>query len=373
MKKVILFLSVLLFVLSSCQDKKSYTVEGSFDTNIYDGQTAYIYSETEDSLGQVTRTIIGSDVIKDSKFSIKGNLTDDPGMGIITVGEFHITDGYDDKAFNPVNFVLEPGTIKFSYSRSAISIGGTEKNDELNKMYEQISRILTVRNEIIDSGKTGWLANNEYQQRTTPINADLQSAIYLFTRNNITNRAGEFYLRESLEMLSRDQILELYNMASESFRSRPQLKTFIEELTRVVPDVGMTYANVELYDKDDKPVPLSDYVGKSKYVLLDFWGSEKSSFDEVPTLIKIYNKYKEKGLEIIGIPQDLDKKEWTESVAKYKMRWPQLADTTTFAIDRYGIEKLPYTILIDQSGTIIAKDLNGSVLENKISGIFDAK
>lgn len=373
MRKAILFLSVLMLVLSSCQNKKSYTVDGSFDTNSYDGQTAYIYSETEDSLGQVTRTIIGSDVIKDSKFSIKGSLSDDMGMGIITVGEFRITDGYDDKAFNPVNFVLEPGKITFSYSRSAISIGGTEKNDELNKMYEQISRILAVRNEIIDSGKTGWLANNEYQQRTTSINADLQTTIYTFIRNNITNRAGEFYLRESLEMLSRDQIIELYNMASESFRSRPQLKTFIEELTRVIPEVGMTYANVELYDKDDKPVPLSDYVGKNKYVLLDFWGSEKSSFDEVPTLIRVYNKYKGKGLEIIGIPQDLDKKEWTESVAKYKMHWPQLADTTTFAIDRYGIQKLPYTILIDQNGSIVAKDLNGKLLEAKIDEIFDAK
>ena len=370
MRKIVLFLSVLMLILSSCQDKKSYTVEGTFDTNTYDGQTAYVYSETEDSLGQVTRTIIGSDVIENSKFSISGNLADDLGMGIITIGEFRITDGYDDTAFNPVNFVLQPGTIKFSYSRSAITIGGTEKNDELNKMYEQISRILTVRNEIIDSGKTGWLANNEYQQRTASINADLQSAIYTFIRNNIANRAGEFYLRESLEMLSKDQIVELYGMASQSFRNRPQLKTFIEELTRAIPDVGMTYANVELYDKDDKPIPLSDYVGKHKYVLLDFWGSEKSSFDEVPTLIKIYDKYKAKGLEIVGIPQDLDKKEWTGNAAKYKMNWPQLADTTTFAIDRYGIEKLPYTILIDQNGIIVAKDLTGSVLENKISEIF---
>ncbi len=373
MRKAILFLFVLMVIFSSCQDKKSYTVEGYFDTNAYDGQTAHVYSETEDSLGRVTRTIIGSDVIKNSRFSIKGNLVDDMGMGIITIGEFRITDGYNDTAFNPVNFVLQPGTIKFSYSRSAISIGGTEKNDELNKMYEQISRILAVRNEIIDSGKTGWLANNEYQQRTTSINVDLRSTIYAFIRNNITNRAGEFYLRESLEMLSRDQILELYNMTSESFRLRPQLKTFIEELTRVIPDVGMAYANVELYDKDDKPVPLSDYVGKNKYVLLDFWGSEKSSFDEVPTLIKIYNKYKQKGLEIIGIPQDLNKNEWTGSVAKYKMNWPQLADTTTFAIDRYGIEKLPYTILIDQDGIIVAKDLRGSVLESKMGEIFDVK
>ncbi len=373
MRKGILLLFILMLILSSCQDKKSYTVEGSFDTNAYDGQTAYVYSETEDSLGQVTRTIIGSDVIKNSKFSISGNLVDDLSMGIITIGEFRITDGYNDAAFNPVNFVLQSGTIKFSYSKSAISIGGTEKNDELNKMYEQISRILAVRNEIIDSGKTGWIANNEYQQRTASINVDLQSAIYTFIHNNITNRAGEFYLRESLEMLSRDQILELYTMTSESFRSRPQLKTFIEELTRVVPDVGMTYANVELYDKNDKPIPLSDYVGKNKYVLLDFWGSEKSSFDEVPALIKIYNKYKEKGLEIVGIPQDLDKEEWTGNVVKYKMNWPQLADTTTFAIDRYGIEKLPYTILIDQNGMIVAKDLRGSALENKISEIFDAK
>lgn len=44
-----------------------------------------------------------------------------------------------------------------------------------------------------------------------------------------------------------------------------------------------------------------------------------------------------------------------------------------FAIDRYGIEKLPYTILIDQNGTIVAKDLTGSVLESKMNEVFDAK
>jgi len=370
MKRYLLILPVLIFVLFSCQNKKSYTVDGIFEDSRYNGQTAYVYSETEDSLGNVTRTIIGSGVIKDNKFTIKGNLSEDLGMGIITVGEFRLTDGFDDDVFNPVNFVLEPGTIKFSYTTSAITIGGTPKNDELNKMYEQISRILVVRNDIIASGKTGWLANNEYQQRIGPLNKDLQSAIYTFTRNNISNRAGEFYLRESLEMLDREQIIELYNMTSESFRRRPQLKALIHELTWVVPDVGMSYANIELYDKDDKPVPLSEYVGKTKYVLLDFWGSEKSSFDEVPTLKKIYSKYKDKGLEIVGIPQDLDKKEWIDNAAKYKMDWPQLADTTTFAIDRYDIQKLPYTILIDPNGIIVAKDLNSKALEDKIDEIL---
>lgn len=370
MRKAFLYLSVLMYVLSSCQDKEAFTVEGTFDDGTYEGQTAYVYYESEDSLGAVSRTIIGSDIIKNNKFTIKGNLPVNLGMGIITVGEFRLTDGYDDQSFNPVNFVLESGKVEFSYSKSAILIGGTPKNDELNKVYEQINKILNVRNEIINSGKTGWLANNEYQQRIIPLNKDLQKAIYTFSRDNIQNRAGEFYLRESLEMLSREQIVELYNMASESFRNRPQLKAFIGELTWVTPDVGMEYANVELYDKDDKPVPLSDYVGKTKYVLLDFWGSEKSSFDEAPTLVRIYSKYKDKGLEIIGIPQDLDKKEWVGNAAKYKMNWPQLADTTTFAIDRYGIEKLPYTILIDQTGTIVAKDLNGKALEDKIGEIL---
>lgn len=371
MKKAILLFSLLCLILTSCKDGKTFTVEGSFDNNKYDGQTAYVYLETEDSLGSVTRSILGSSIINGNKFSIKGDLSSDLSMGIITVGEFQITEDFDDQSFNPVNFVLEPGTINFSYTNSAISLNGTSKNDELNKVYEQINKILAVRNDIINSGMTGWMANNEYQQRIAPINAELQNSIYSFVKNNIGNRAGEFYLRESLEMLTRDQIVELYNMASEEFRSRPQLKTLVSELTRVVPEIGMTYANVELYDKDDKPVPLSAYVGKSKYVLLDFWGSEKSSFDEVPTLIGLYNKYKEKGLEIVGIPQDIDKKEWIESAARYKMDWPQLADTTTFAIDRYGIEKLPYTILINQEGVIVAKDLNGKDLENKIKQIFE--
>lgn len=367
MNKLILFLSVLAMLFTSCQNKNTYIVEGSFADNTYNGRTAYVYHETEDSLGAVTRTILGSDVIKDNKFTIKGSCPDSLGMGIITVGEFRITEGYDDDIFNPVNFVLEPGTIKFSYSKSSITIGGTPTNDELNKMYEQINRILVVRNEIINSGKSGWEANVEYQQRTSSINADLQGTIYSFIKNNIANRAGEFYLKESLGMLSRDQINELYSLTGESFRSQPQLKMFVEELNWTTPDVGMQYANVILYDKDDKAVFLSDYVGKNKFMILNFWGSENPSFAELQSLKNIYNQFKGKGLDIIGVPLDNDKQEWLGSIKKYDVPWLQLADTTTIAIEKYGIETLPYNILIGEDGKIVSKGLVGKSLENKIS------
>lgn len=370
MKKITLFISILAIALVSC-NKASYTLDGSFAESTYDGKTVYIYHEKEDSIGTVKREIIDSAAIKDKKFTVKGTALDEPAMGLITVGKFEDMIGYDDTAFPPVNFIIEAGTIKFSYDKSKIELGGTPMNDQLNKIYEQISKVLTVRNEMIEAGKSGEEAEMEYHQRVEPITKDLQAITYDFTKANINNRVGEFYFKASLGMFTKEQINELVQMADSAFQNQQQVKTFIEAINRVIPQEGMPYQDVKLMDAQGNAIPLSDYVGKSKVVLVDFWASWCAPcIQEMPALVKLYSTYKSKGLEIVGISVDDDKTKWLDAIKTHKMNWVQLADATTEASEIYAVQSIPHTILIDGSGMIVAKNLRGKQLEDRIAELL---
>ena len=91
----------------------------------------------------------------------------------------------------------------------------------------------------------------------------------------------------------------------------------------------------------------------------------------MPGLIKTYNAYKAKGLEIVGISVDEDRQAWLNAVKTHKMTWIQLADDTKSASELYGVNTIPHTVLLDGNGVIVAKDLRGAALEAKIAEILN--
>ncbi len=108
--------------------------------------------------------------------------------------------------------------------------------------------------------------------------------------------------------------------------------------------------------------------------LIDFWaGWCKPCRDENPNNVILYNKYKTKGFEIFGVSLDDNRETWIDAINKDKLLWMHASDLLKWnspVVKQYSIENLPLTILIDREGKIIARDLRGEELKNKLESIF---
>lgn len=150
------------------------------------------------------------------------------------------------------------------------------------------------------------------------------------------------------------------------------------QLLKTLPDilrkngVGQQSPNWEQWDTKGKSYKLYDHLGK--YLFIDFWASWcPPCRAESPALIKLYNKYKGEGLEILGVSFDKKKEPWLKAIKDDKLPWPQVSDLKFWDNEvgkLYGIRLIPSNVLLDPNGIIIARNLHGEELEKKLEQVF---
>jgi len=124
---------------------------------------------------------------------------------------------------------------------------------------------------------------------------------------------------------------------------------------------------------DGKTVSLSDY--KGKYVLIDFWASWCPDCRKLtPSLINLYNQYKDKNIAFIGVSFDTDKTVLQSYLDKEKVEWTQVSELkkwkTTTISPKYGIKWIPTVYIIDPEGNVVFTCLDGKGLAEKLSEIL---
>lgn len=137
----------------------------------------------------------------------------------------------------------------------------------------------------------------------------------------------------------------------------------------------LTYEDFEMPGLDGKLVESKQITAKNKYTFIDFWASWCTPCRiQGRALIPLYDKYKAKGFDVIGISLDTNPTAWKKAIEADHYTWTNLSDMKGFdseMVKRYRITAIPRNILIDQSGAIVATDLHGKELDTKLAELFD--
>ena len=170
-------------------------------------------------------------------------------------------------------------------------------------------------------------------------------------------------------------VREALEVADAGFKELEAVKVLVRRLQGMENSaLGKMFTDFTMQNPAGTSVSLSDYAGKGKFVLLDFWASWCAPCRaDIPHVTGIYNKYKSKGLEVIGISLDSNREAWLNAVEELGMPYLQMSDLQGMGSPAalfYGVEGIPFLLLLDKEGVIIAKDLRGKELDDKLAGIF---
>ena len=284
--------------------------------------------------------------LTDNKIKLKGKV-EKPQLAALEL-EMRITGGVRT---NHIPFILEAGNITIKMDGRSCIVAGTPLNDSLFGITREFGQ--AYQNGQPDKARQ-LIKNYILEHRDDP------TAVLMLTvmEHSTTDDAKE--------------VLALIGECSEEVRQHPVTVQFANTLESLInrPQTGDKFKDFSV-EYDGKTTSFSDYVGKGQYVLVDFWASWCGPCRaEIPNLIAAYNKYKEKGLVVLGVAVS-DKPENTlKAIEDEKIPYPQIINSQQIATSLYGIRGIPEIMLFAPDGTIAGQGLRGENIEKTLAEIY---
>lgn len=317
--RIQMIFSVLLAFVFQFTNAQGYTLKGEV-VGLKDS-TMVLLRNVERSLPFDTTYVVNG------KFQFKGKIRDCSEMFFIRTTPYN---KYLTKRFHLENTTME---VVLNEQESNIRISGGLLQNQSNA-YEDFLENLS--------------AGENFRGK---LNSSME-----YIKKHDDEEFTAYLLHDRRMNLTKEQIQELYNSLSLKIKNSKHGKILANHIQKVVDfKPGTSIVDFTLKDTNGNNVSLSSF--KGKYVLLDFWGSWCGSCrSKYPEYSRIYEKYKDKGFEIVGVSLDTDEGKWKRAIKKDKTEWVNLIDPTGFTGDvavTYNVWAVPIAYFIDAEGKII--------------------
>lgn len=368
-------LCILLSAVSMTVAQVPYQIKGTWDNGT--GKTVYLQKYiTADSL----QTVDSVKVAQDFSFSLKGQVKEEQRMAIScsprNKAEIFVNT-------TPLQVTIREKTVTDKKGRTRntcqIAVKGGREQEVLKSgetlsttaSFFQLGKMITL-SQALDSKDTTAIDSAKY--KVAMIDSLITRSVQNYmdsTRNDITSTY--FFERYLMTNQTLDEVQAFYdNLTDRVKKSAPglALKQKMEDMQQV--NIGGMAPNFELTTPDGKKLSLYDLRGH--IVLLDFWASWCGPcLAEVPNLKAIYEKYHGKGLEILGVSLDEKEAAWKGAIERKGLTWQHVSSLKGWkcpVAQRFKVTGIPRMYIIDAQGKIIAQDLRGEKLAEKMDELF---
>ena len=379
--KIHLFAFLIFTTLISC-NQSGILLENEYEVTVkaegvFNGLRAYLKTNED------PRTPIATDtaVVYKEGFTFKGQI-EGTEMRSLTI------DGVNGQT----TIILEPGNIEVVVYKDSIykstvegSFNNAVFNDYKKEYKAQMDDLNSVRKALMASQNDPTLTKSLKKQMDS-LRIELKNFGFQFIKANTDADFSLLLLNSVIDQKGFDLNLasEAYDQIDNSIKIKTinnqiisnQIKTKIKlaEKSQLVA-IGQIAPNFSAPNPEGEFVELNKI--KGKVTIIDFWASWcKPCRIENPNLVKLYNEYHTKGLEIISVSLDRESQKdfWIKAIEKDQLSWYNISNLKFWQepiAKLYGVNSIPATFIIDKNGILIAKKLRGSQLDQKIKELFD--
>lgn len=359
MKKLLVMAALIAATLPTAAQQVKYSINGISNEN---GKTVVLRD-------RLTNQIVNSAVVTNGKFSMSGNAEKNAYMGVSTQDASWFVMLFNDGT--PVTINLNDSTLKGSpqnerltrydldinapYASFMIKMQSMSEEERKAKEVEVVGGLMIVTMKMMEGVKKVF---DEERETLIPV-AFLSEYQQVFGQQKLDS------------VLATKPAWASHPIVQQQVQQWAQQKAQEEKKNAVV---GKQFTDLEEPDVDGNMHKLSEYVGKGKWVLVDFWASWCGPcLREMPNVVKAYETYHAKGFDIVGLSFDNKKEPWVKAIADQNMPWTHLSDLKgwrTVASAVYDVNSIPDNLLIDPQGKIVARGLRAQALQDKLRDIF---
>lgn len=276
---------------------------------------------------------------------------------------------------------LDAAEVRVNYQNNTLEVQGGEQNGYLNDYLEKTkyfqSQLRTIQREFEQNTATQD-SQQIMQIRQKYQNIQNQNISYIrefaSTMNESILAVWFLFDLQQQRLISSEEFTDWLDLKSKKVKqSGIAGKAFelSEKLTK--SKIGSTVENFKGPQPDGTEIELYDHLGK--ITLIDFWAAWcKPCRLENPNIVSVYQDYRDKGFTVVGVSLDTSKSRWTQAITDDQLDWTQISHLQRYRgpIARsFNITAIPSSFLVDENGVIIAKNLRGYQLRQKISELLD--